>query len=105
MGLHMVALAKLHLRPAAIGLACPLLLKLLMGFRIFRDDALHQSRLFLFQLGQIAFSSEAHLARMERALRLIWRTLTPAAPAPAPASSADNSQIVHSLHDLSMLSL
>ncbi|KAL2321575.1 hypothetical protein Fmac_025954 [Flemingia macrophylla] len=101
MGLHVVALAKLHLRPAAIGLACPVVLKVLMGFRVFRDDALYQSRLFLFQLGQIAFSRVPHVARMERALRLIWRTLTP-----TPTPPTQNSEIVeNSLHHLSMLSL
>lgn len=107
MVLHLVPLANLHLqatRPAVVGFAFPLLLKFLMGFRIFRDNALHQSRLFLFQLGQIAFNTEArvsNVARMERALRLIWRTLTP-----SPSSTTDNSQVTQqSLHDLSMLSL
>ncbi|RDX64129.1 hypothetical protein CR513_57347, partial [Mucuna pruriens] len=41
---------------------------------------LYQSRLFLFQLGQITFNKEAQLsnvARMECALRLIGRILTP----------------------------
>ncbi|RDX94696.1 hypothetical protein CR513_22888, partial [Mucuna pruriens] len=112
MGLHMVALVKLHLqvtshglRPAVVGLACPLLLKLLMGFRIFRDDALYQSRLFLFQLGQIAFNTEAQLsnvARMERALDFIWRTLT---PSPTTSPSEDSQLAQQSLHDLSMLAL
>ncbi|TKY55445.1 hypothetical protein E2542_SST19860 [Spatholobus suberectus] len=112
MGLHMVALAKLHLqvtshglRPAVVGFACPLVLKFFMGFRFLRDDALYHSRLFLFQLGQIAFNREAQLsnvARMERALRLIWRTLTP-----APATSSEDSQIGQedTLHQLSMLAL
>ena len=93
------------LRPAVVGFVCPLVLKFLMGFRFFRDNALHQSRLFLFQLGHIAFSTEpqiSHLVRMEHALRLIWRTLSP-----SPSSSqAQNSHLVQqSLHDLSMLSL
>ncbi|KAK7265924.1 hypothetical protein RJT34_33549 [Clitoria ternatea] len=81
---HILPLAKLHLqlglKPVAIGLVCPIVLKFLMGFRVFRDDALHHSRLFLFQLGQIAFNREAqvsHIVRMERALRLIWRTVAP----------------------------
>ncbi|KAJ1390115.1 hypothetical protein SESBI_37731 [Sesbania bispinosa] len=98
MGLHMVALAKLHLqltshglRPAVAGFACPLLLKVLMGFRIFRDEALYQSRLFLFQLGQIAFNREAPLsnvARMERVVRLVWRTFSP-----IPSTSSHDTQI------------
>ncbi|KAK7330758.1 hypothetical protein VNO77_24957 [Canavalia gladiata] len=111
MGLHMVALAKLHLqltshglKPALFGVACPLVLKVLLGFRLFRNDALYKSRLFLFQLGHIAFNREAqisYLQRMERALRLIWRTLIPAT-----ASSSMDSQIgERTLHDLSMLAL
>ncbi|WVZ24327.1 hypothetical protein V8G54_002871 [Vigna mungo] len=92
------------LRPAVVGFVCPLVLKFLMGFRFFRDNALHQSRLFLFQLGHIAFSTEpqiSRVARMEHALRLIWRTLTP-----SPPSQTENSHLVQqSLHDLSMLSL
>ncbi|CAJ1943376.1 unnamed protein product [Sphenostylis stenocarpa] len=103
MVLHTVALSH-GLKPAVAGFACPLILKFLMGFRFFRDNALHHSRLFLFQLGHIAFNTEpsiTHVARMERALRLIWRTLSP-----SPSSSAENSHIVEeSLHDLSMLSL
>ncbi|MED6210292.1 hypothetical protein PIB30_062776 [Stylosanthes scabra] len=80
MGLHMVALAKFHgLRPAMVttGMVCSVL-KLLMGFRIWRDEAVHQSRLFLFRLGHIAFNRDTPLsttARLERALRLIWGAL------------------------------
>ncbi|ESW27648.1 hypothetical protein PHAVU_003G220200 [Phaseolus vulgaris] len=92
------------LRPAVVGFVCPLILKFLMGFRLFRDNALHQSRLFLFQLGHIAFSNEpqiSQVARMEHALRLIRRTLSP-----SPPSLAEDSHIMQeSLHDLSMLSL
>ncbi|KAI4327119.1 hypothetical protein L6164_019619 [Bauhinia variegata] len=93
MGLHMVAIAKLHvqltshsLSPVVCGLACPLALKLLMGFRLFREaytEALYASRLFLFRLGQIAFgrrplATNGH--RLERAIRLISQTINNSAP-------------------------
>ncbi|WJX94699.1 hypothetical protein P8452_76094 [Trifolium repens] len=62
MVLDMVVLVKLHLlltKPAVAGILTSIVcvLKLLMGFRFFKDEALHQSRLFLFGLCQIAFRS------------------------------------------------
>ncbi|CAL5197990.1 unnamed protein product [Lathyrus oleraceus] len=81
MVLHtMVTSWMLHLHltaPAVAGVPVSiiLILKLLFGFRFFRDEALYQSRLFLFRLGQIAFNTEhqaSNVARIERALRLIF---------------------------------
>jgi protein arginine N-methyltransferase 7 len=76
----MVILMKLHLqltKSAVAGVSTSIIcmLKLLMGFRFFKDEALYQSRLFLFRLSQIAFNRQpqiSNLARMERALRLIF---------------------------------
>ncbi|CAL0313739.1 unnamed protein product [Lupinus luteus] len=85
MGVHMmVAIAKLHLqlsdhtlRPIVAGLAYPVMLKLFMSsFRLFRDEALYQSRLFLFRISHIFFNREVPLsigARLERGVRLLWR--------------------------------
>ncbi|KAI5417509.1 hypothetical protein KIW84_042208, partial [Lathyrus oleraceus] len=79
MVLHMVTLLKLHFqltRPiAGFSSSIILILKLLFGFRFFRDEALYRSRLFLFRLGQIAFNTEhqaSNVARIGRALRLIF---------------------------------
>lgn len=100
MGLHMVALAKLKLLSSAAtphsicpailaGLVCPLVLKFCFSFRLVRQayiDLVYASRLFVFQLGQIAFdsgppaSSNHRLgSRWQRALRLVCErvTLTP----------------------------
>ncbi|CAI8609599.1 unnamed protein product [Vicia faba] len=83
MVLHMMVsplMLHLHLTaPAVAGVSSSiiLLLKLLFGFRFFKDEALYQTRLFLFRLGQIAFNSEpqvSYLERMERSLRLIFPT-------------------------------
>jgi protein arginine N-methyltransferase 7 len=62
MVLDMVVLVKLHLlltKPAVVGILTSIVcvLKLLMGFRFFKDEALHQSRLLLCRFGQIAFRS------------------------------------------------
>ncbi|KAI4315262.1 hypothetical protein L6164_028092 [Bauhinia variegata] len=90
MGLHMVAIAKLHLllsghglSPVVGGLALPLTLKFLQAFRFFRE-ALRASRQFFFRLGQIAFGRTTNSHRLERVIRLIYQTinhnLTPQPP-------------------------
>jgi hypothetical protein len=61
MVLHMVFLTKPAVAGVLISVVC--VLKLLMGFRFFKDGVLYQSRLFLF-----------NSARMERAFRLIFPT-------------------------------
>ncbi|KAJ4712750.1 Decaprenyl diphosphate synthase [Melia azedarach] len=91
MGLHMVALAKLNLLSSAAhgispailaGLVCPFVLKFTFSFRFIRQayvDVLYASRLFVFQLGQIAFESEpaaGYNSRWERAIRLISQRVT-----------------------------
>lgn len=110
MGLHMVALVKLHwqlsshsLKPAVTGFAYPVVLKFLMGFfRLFREEALYQSRLFLFRLTQIVFNRELPLsnsARLERALRLIRRLFVT-------AISSGDLEIGHdTFHELSLIAL
>lgn len=117
MGLHMVALAKLKLLSSAAtshsicpailaGLVCPLVLKFCFSFRLLRQayiDLVYASRLFAFQLGQIAFdsgpaaSSNIHSlgSRWQRALRLVCErvTLTP--------TQSDE----HDFHTLTLISL
>ncbi|CAK8562738.1 unnamed protein product [Lathyrus sativus] len=117
MVLHMMVtplMLHLHLTaPAVAGVSVSiiLVLKLLFGFRFFKDEALYQSRLFLFRLGQIAFNSEPQasiIARMERALRLIFPTY-----ATVTTSNSTSSQSDHELQNeqeemflaLSMLAL
>ncbi|XP_058765004.1 uncharacterized protein LOC131638460 [Vicia villosa] len=121
MVLHMISMVTplmLHLHltaPAVAGASVSiiLVLKLLLGFRFFKDEALYQSRLFLFRLGQIAFNSEpqvSYLARMERALRLIFPTY---ATVITTSSSTSSSKSDHALqneqeemfHSLSMMAL
>ncbi|KAK7309054.1 hypothetical protein RJT34_05479 [Clitoria ternatea] len=93
MGLHMVAVASFHwqlarhgLNPAIVaGIVGPLTLKLLLCLRVFRDEAVHATRFFFFRLGHIVFNREipfAHATRLERALRLILRTVTTTTPTP-----------------------
>lgn len=94
MVLHMAAyIAKLNLlsssshslSPMVASLVLPFLLKLSFGFTIVRrtySDLLHASRLFLFQVGRIAFEREVadnignNRSRLERALRLISERVT-----------------------------
>ncbi|WJX89079.1 Protein arginine N-methyltransferase 7 [Trifolium repens] len=117
MVLHMVTLLKLHLqltKPAVAGVSTSIIcvLKLLMGFRFFKDEALYQSRLFLFRLGQIAFNSEpqiSNLARMERAFRLIFPTHVPVTPSINSISSQEDHELQNEreemFYSLSMLAL
>nr|XP_012573623.1 uncharacterized protein LOC101507452 [Cicer arietinum] len=116
MVLHMVTLMKLHLqlaKPAAAGFSTSvvLLLKLLIGFRFFRDEALYQSRLFLFRLGQIAFNTEpqtSNVARMGRALRLIFPTNTTVTASNSTSSQSDRdleNEQEEMFYALSMLAL
>jgi hypothetical protein len=84
MGLHAVAVAKIHFQlaisngvsPAVVvaGIVCPLSLKIFMGLRMFREEAIYKARLFFFRLCHIAFNSEIPFTngtRFERFLRLI----------------------------------
>ncbi|MED6215770.1 hypothetical protein PIB30_001391 [Stylosanthes scabra] len=111
MGFHMVAVAKFHGLRAAMattGMVCSVL-KLLMGFRIWRDEAVHQSRLFLFRLGHIAFNTDTPLstaARLERALRLIWGTLSSNTSSAAATVAEEMMEIGDdTYHSLSMFAL
>lgn len=111
MGLQMVALFHIvthhSLGPAVLaGFACPLALKLLLGFRMFREacfEALYASRLFLFRLGHIAFDNEsiANDARFERAFRLICHTITN----PRRSGVSEIPMEMETVHALSMLAL
>ncbi|TKY70832.1 hypothetical protein E2542_SST07126 [Spatholobus suberectus] len=86
MGLHMVPVAKLHLQltrqslgPAVAWIVCPLALKLLLGLRVFRQEAVYSTRFFFFRLGRIVFNREIPFAngtRLARAFRLLLQTLT-----------------------------
>ncbi|KAE9597450.1 hypothetical protein Lal_00029964 [Lupinus albus] len=108
----MVAIAKLHLhlsshtlRPVVAGLAYPVVLKLFISsFRLFRDEALHQSRLFLFRISHIFFNREVPLsigARLEHAVRLMLRVF-----ATSIATTYEGLVIGHNtFHDLSMVTL
>ncbi|XWS49737.1 hypothetical protein CRYUN_Cryun12cG0028500 [Craigia yunnanensis] len=83
MGLHLVALAKLHLlspshsfTPVVAGLICPFVLKISFSSRIVRRvyiDVIVASRLFFFQLSQIVFDADrpalSNGDRWRRALR------------------------------------
>ncbi|OWM88371.1 hypothetical protein CDL15_Pgr003783 [Punica granatum] len=126
MGLQLVALAKLNsifssqtLIPLLTGLVWPFLIKLSFGLRLVREtylDLVRTSSLFFFQLRQIAAEAEhprgaastsaapgggiGGSSRWERALRLVYRTLTRARRSmPTPVEDED------SLHTLSMLAL
>ncbi|CAI8609600.1 unnamed protein product [Vicia faba] len=112
----MVTSLMLHLHltaPAVAGVSSSiiLLLKLLFGFRFFKDEALYQSRLFLFQLGQIAFNSEpqvSYLARMERALTLIfptYATVTTSNSTSSPSNHELQNEHEEMFHSLSILTL
>lgn len=98
MGLHLLVLAKLNLitATAAHGGASPLVAGLLVWPFVLRlsfnirplhqayTDLVHASRLFFFQMGQIAFSNGSTTAgpgdssrtRWARAIRLVYRRIT-----------------------------
>lgn len=126
MGLQLVALAKLNavftsqttLTPLLAGLVWPFLVKLSFGSRLVREtyiDVVHASSLFFFQLRQIAVeaeqlpttgaastsaSSSGGGSRWERAVRLVYRSVTRARRS-MPTSVEDED----SLHALSLLAL
>ncbi|XVF10832.1 hypothetical protein REPUB_Repub07fG0217300 [Reevesia pubescens] len=112
MGLHLVALAKLFsptqslFTPLVAGLICPFLLKLSFSLRIVRRvyiDVIYASRLFFFQLSQIAFEADQPAPgngnRWQRALRLVCQMIAYVRRYPAAQSDED------SFHTLTMLSL
>lgn len=117
MVLHtMVTSWMLHLHltaPAVAGVSVSmiLVLKLLLGFRFFKDEALYQSRLFLFRLGQIVFNSGPQvsiIARMERALRLIFPTYAIVTTSNSTSSQSDHesqNEQEEMFHSLSILAL
>lgn len=121
MGLHLVALVKLKLMIGAgtshnsltpllvTTLVCPFVLKICLSLRSLPqvyDDISHASRLFFFQLGQIAFHVRqedlGNQSRWERALRVFCQMVTGARRSPASLLSSDEA---HRLHDLSMITL
>ncbi|GAU29338.1 hypothetical protein TSUD_227090 [Trifolium subterraneum] len=108
MGLHVVAMATIHLQlaisnglsPAVVvaGIVCPLSLKIFMGLRKFREEAIYKTRLFFFRLCHIAFNSETSFAngtRFERFLRLIGQNTI----------YTTNTTSVDTLNTLSMVAL
>ncbi|KAK2649066.1 hypothetical protein Ddye_016555 [Dipteronia dyeriana] len=121
MGFHLVVLAKLKyvlmspshratITPLLATLICPFLLKFSYSFKLIRRgyiDLLHASRLFAFQLQQIAFNTEPPLPRMggnvssrwERALRLVCQRITHVRRSPPTQSDED------SFHTLTVVSL
>ena len=113
MGLHLVALAKLNLlssshsfTPLVAGLIFPFVLKLSFRLGIARRvyiDLIDASRLFFFQLSQIAFEADqpapANGDRWQRALRLVCQRITHVRRSPVGQSDED------SFHTLTMLSL
>ncbi|KAJ0047967.1 hypothetical protein Pint_15873 [Pistacia integerrima] len=113
MGLHMLALLKLNLlsasapssiNPILTSLIWPFVLKLsfnLKPVRITYVDMLYACRLFLFQLGQIAFDTDQPPlgTRWERAIRLVCQRLTQARRS-SPTQSDENH-----FHTLSVISL
>ncbi|CAL0331147.1 unnamed protein product [Lupinus luteus] len=115
MGIHtvVVAIAKLHwplsshtLRPTVASFAYPMILKLLISsFRFFKDEALYQSRLFLFRITQIVFNRDLPLstgARLERAITLILRLIATTSI----GTTSEGLEIGHvTFHALSMIAL
>jgi len=85
MVLHMVAVTKFHfivsrhsIGPVVAWTVCPLALKIFLALRVFGDEAVYSTRLFLFRMSQILFNQEipfAHGTRVGRAFRLIFQTL------------------------------
>ncbi|EOY24345.1 Uncharacterized protein TCM_015972 isoform 2, partial [Theobroma cacao] len=110
---HLLALAKLYLlspsrsfTPLPAGFICPFVLKLSFSLRIVRRvyiDVIDASRLFLFQLSQIAFEADQPAPengdRWERALRLVCQRITHVRRSPMGQSDED------SFRTLTMLSL
>ncbi|KAK4422893.1 hypothetical protein Salat_1871900 [Sesamum alatum] len=115
MALPMVALAKLSvvgaahqgLTPLVTALVLPFVLKFCFSFRPLHDtcrDMMHAMRLFVFQMGEIAFGREpsggaAGDVRWQRALRLVCERVRRARHA-RPSASGEESLVA-----LSMLSL
>ncbi|KAK4845035.1 hypothetical protein QYF36_027492 [Acer negundo] len=127
MGFHLVALAKLNyvlispshrttITPLLATLICPFLLKFSYSFKLIRraySDLLYASRLFAFQLQQIAFDTEPPLPRLggngnvnnngssrwERAMRLVCQRITHVRRSPPTQSDED------SFHTLTVLAL
>ena len=109
----MLALAKLKLlspshslSPMVTSSVWPFLLKMSFSFRIVRGaytDLVLASRLFFFQLGQIALNPEPALGnttRLERALRLVYQRVIRTTRSQAPPLDDDDS-----FHTLSMFAL
>ncbi|KAK8658199.1 hypothetical protein V6N13_036411 [Hibiscus sabdariffa] len=117
MGLHVVAvaMAKLHLlspshsftTPLVAGLICPFVLKVSFRLSFLRRvyiDAFDASRLFIFQLSQIALGADQPAPgnggrRWQRALRLVCQRIAQVRR-PTVAESEEDS-----FHTFSMLSL
>ncbi|CAK7356379.1 unnamed protein product [Dovyalis caffra] len=116
MGLPMVAVAKLNLllstshtgTSLVTWLLCPYALNLTFNVRLLRrvyTDLLYSSRLFLFQVSQIAFDTDQPAApagnssRLGRVLRLVYQRVTRARRSPTTQDDEDN------FHALSMFSL
>ncbi|KAL0296256.1 UNVERIFIED_CONTAM: hypothetical protein Sradi_6677700 [Sesamum radiatum] len=114
MAMPMVALAKLSLvgaahqglTPLITALVLPFVLKFCFSFRPLHDtcsDMMHAMRLFVFQMGEIAFGREpsggAGDVRWQRALRLVCERVRRARHA-RPSASGEESLVA-----LSMLSL
>ncbi|KAI5328369.1 PREDICTED: MANES_02G039300 [Prunus dulcis] len=98
--------------PLLTGLICPFVLKLSFSFSLVHQtysDLIHQSRLFFFQLNEIAaadnFDDDLQQQRpaatrsLQRALRLLQQAVTHQRN--SQASELDE----HSIHDLSMVAL
>ncbi|KAE9459399.1 hypothetical protein C3L33_08684, partial [Rhododendron williamsianum] len=119
MGLHLLFLAKLNLITATAGggasplvaglLVWPFVLRLSFSIRPLHQaytDLAHASRLFFFQMGQIAFSNGSTTAgpgvgngdssrtRWARALRLVYRRFTDARRSPMSDSDEENLRAV-----------
>ncbi|KAJ9173389.1 hypothetical protein P3X46_016530 [Hevea brasiliensis] len=93
--------------PLLTSLICPFVVKLACGLgqvRRAHSDVIYASRLFIFQLGRIAFEDnnqdQAFGSRWARALRLVCQRMTQARRSPAATQSDEDS-----FHALSMLSL
>ncbi|KAK8614037.1 hypothetical protein V6N13_122415 [Hibiscus sabdariffa] len=116
MGMFLVAVAKLHLLSSAHSLSpllgsliCSFVIKLAFSLRIVRGactDMVAGTRLFLFQLSQIAFGAHGNRPpapgnseRWQRALRLVSQRVAYATRSQVAQSDEDN------FHTLTVLSL